>query len=199
LYKEGKENYEQLINNKYRTSGIPVLFVPGNAGDFKQARSLASVSSYFHRELQHHYGEEVSLPEYDFYTTDFKSELTGMNGFLLEEQTQFVNDCIRAIIRRYTHLPESQRPKSVLLVGHSMGGLIASAVFTQKNYHPNSVSTIITLNTPHNQHPFLYRRSIKAFYESLTQHLNQHSNTSSYHSHSHSHIMRSQKQTLTKS
>jgi len=176
LYREGYESFEQLRENKFKTSGIPVLFIPGNAGDYKQARSIASVSAKLYRDFQHRFGANSSA-EYDFYTTDFRSELTGLNGFLLQEQTQFVNDCIRAILRRYSHLPNSLRPQSVLLIGHSMGGLIASAVFNQNNYHPNSVSTIITLNTPHNQHPFLYRKSIKDFYDSVNEYLHTNANS----------------------
>ena len=126
--------------------------------------------------------------EYDFYTVDSKEELSGLNGDILVEQTHYINDCIQAILRSYSYMPIEPnkqlnipgRPTSVLLIGHSMGGLIASAVFTQPNYKKDTVNTILTLNTPHNRHPFLYRRSIHLFYESIRHCWNTQINSSTF-------------------
>lgn len=40
-------------------------------------------------------------------------------------------------------------PTSVVLVGHSMGGFVARALFVHPAFQPGTVDTIITLNTPH--------------------------------------------------
>ena len=154
--------------------GIPVLFIPGNAGHYKQGRSLASASTLLADEMKTKLGLSLA-PEFDFFTVDSLEELSALNGELLLEQSKFVNDCIRAILDVYRYLPEEKtvdhpaRPTSVLLVGHSMGGLIASSVFTQDNYLPGSVTTILTLNTPHNGHPFFYRKSLADYYSKTHQ------------------------------
>ena len=140
---------------------------------------MASVSSILCDEIKEKTGLS-SGPEFDFYNVDSREELSALNGEILMEQTQYVNDCIRAILKVYEYLPENAtselpaRPTSVLLIGHSMGGLIASAVFTQDNYIPNSVTTILTLNTPHNGHPFFYRKSLTDVYHSVHQYWREH-------------------------
>lgn len=163
--------------------GIPVLFIPGNAGHYKQGRSIASASSILCDEIK----SKLNLlpgPEFDFFTVDSREELSALNGEILLEQTKFVNDCIRAILELYSHLPTSAtktlpaRPRDVLLIGHSMGGIIASAVFTQENFVDRSVNTIITLNAPHNGHPFYYRKSIADCYHQVHQYWRDHINTS---------------------
>ena len=40
-------------------------------------------------------------------------------------------------------------PKSVVLVGHSMGGFVARAAIVNPNLRKSSVETIITLSSPH--------------------------------------------------
>lgn len=46
-----------------------------------------------------------------------------------------------------------------MLVGHSMGGLVARGAFTAANYTPGSIKTIITINSPHRMDPVLFHRS----------------------------------------
>lgn len=40
-------------------------------------------------------------------------------------------------------------PTSVAIVGHSMGGLIARALLTLKNFKPEFINLLITQATPH--------------------------------------------------
>lgn len=40
-------------------------------------------------------------------------------------------------------------PSTVVLVGHSMGGVVARALFTLPRFSPNLVSLIITQASPH--------------------------------------------------
>jgi GPI inositol-deacylase len=69
---------------------------------------------------------------------------------LLRRQTQFINDCIRHILDLYQANQHRYQPAtSVILIGHSMGGVVARAVVTLHDYRPGSIRTIITLNTPH--------------------------------------------------
>lgn len=40
-------------------------------------------------------------------------------------------------------------PSSVAIVGHSMGGLVARALLTLKNFKPELINLLITQATPH--------------------------------------------------
>jgi hypothetical protein len=42
------------------------------------------------------------LNEFDFFTADFDEELTALNGDLLFNQIDFVNDCIKHILSLYS-------------------------------------------------------------------------------------------------
>jgi pimeloyl-ACP methyl ester carboxylesterase len=41
------------------------------------------------------------------------------------------------------------QPSSVVIVGHSMGGFVARALFLHPSFRPGTVDTVLTLNTPH--------------------------------------------------
>ena len=84
---------------------------------------------------------------FDFWAIDFNDELSAFSGKLLLHQTEFVNDCIRFLLSHYS---ESVHPtQKVVVVGHSMGGMVARALFFAENYVPHSVEVILTLSTPH--------------------------------------------------
>lgn len=58
------------------------------------------------------------------------------------------------LINQTPHLPLSPQdheapPHSVVLVGHSMGGVVARALFTLPRFSPRLVSLIITQASPH--------------------------------------------------
>ena len=71
---------------------------------------------------------------------------------VLYEQTEFIRICVTRILWLYKKI--ENRPTSVVLVGHSMGGLIARGLFTLPKFDPSIVHTIITFGTPH-RHPVL--------------------------------------------
>lgn len=55
---------------------------------------------------------------------DFDEEFTAMSGPGLAQQVMFVSKCVAFILSKYSVMAE-KAPKSVILVGHSMGGLVA--------------------------------------------------------------------------
>ncbi len=77
-----------------RVSGIPVLFIPGNAGSHKQVRSLASVA------LRKAQDEEMRF-HYDYFTVDFEEEFGAVYGGTLERQAEFVALCVDHILAMY--------------------------------------------------------------------------------------------------
>lgn len=139
LYLYGEGNYaDESIG--LRLSGIPVLFIPGNAGSYKQVRSLASVALRKAESLR-------SKVHFNYFTADLDESFSGLFGGVLSEQTEFIRLCVTRILWLYKRVPNP--PTSVVLVGHSMGGLIARGLFTLSKFNPSLVHTIITFGTPH--------------------------------------------------
>lgn len=134
-YSEGHltENARNLYFN-----GAPVLFIPGNGGSYKQARSLASVA--LRKGVDNDWIQHL-----DYFTVDLNGEYSGLFGGVLEEQTQYIIHCIRKILELYKKLQNP--PKSIVLVGHSMGGKIAQALVSRPEIM-DSINTIITLAAP---------------------------------------------------
>ncbi|KAF9926854.1 GPI inositol deacylase [Linnemannia zychae] len=140
---------------KVQPLGIPALFIPGNAGSAKQMRSIAKeASKYYYENLAEGQRDgKTSARPIDFFTVDFNEEFSALHGHSLLEQAQFLNDAIAYILSLYQDERHSDanlpRPTSVLIVGHSMGGIVARSLFTMSNYRPGSVNTILTAATPH--------------------------------------------------
>ncbi|KAJ2849407.1 GPI inositol deacylase [Coemansia brasiliensis] len=156
LYREGGYDVHDTANR------IPVLFVPGNAGSHKQVRSIASATATAFVEML---GKSPELLDkgcigYDFFTLGLNEELTALHGYSIVEQADFVNDAIRYILAQYPrararHRLSSQTtefalPESVIVIGHSMGGVVARTAFMLPNHIPGSVQALFTLSTPHN-------------------------------------------------
>uniref|UniRef100_A0A1A8PCW7 GPI inositol-deacylase n=1 Tax=Nothobranchius rachovii TaxID=451742 RepID=A0A1A8PCW7_9TELE len=139
LYLYGEGLYAQETRH-LKLTGTPVLFLPGNAGSYKQARSLGSVAL---RKAENMEGG-IHL---NVFTVDFNEELVALYGGSLLRQTHFLHESIKAILRLYKHLKNP--PQSVAIVGHSMGGVVARALFTLPRFNPHLVSLIITQASPH--------------------------------------------------
>ncbi|RWS27273.1 GPI inositol-deacylase-like protein [Leptotrombidium deliense] len=132
------------VTKKFPNYSIPVLFVPGNGGSYKQVRSFGSIALRMA-------DESLSSYNFDFFTINFNEELSGLSGDLLIGQTEFLYECIEAIKKLYMKVG---RRVSLIVIGHSVGGLISRAVFTDTNFDPASVDLLITLATPHQRAGF---------------------------------------------
>eukprot|EP00095_Tigriopus_kingsejongensis_P011682 maker-scaffold59_size442576-snap-gene-3.32 protein:Tk11682 transcript:maker-scaffold59_size442576-snap-gene-3.32-mRNA-1 annotation:"gpi inositol-deacylase" len=137
-YGEG-QSAEPLAEGKF--SGIPVLFVPGNSGSFKQVRSLASVA------LRMALDEDARTDfHFDYFSVDFQEEFSAIYGGTLQAQSAFVAQSIQHILGLYRG--QVHAPSSVVLVGHSIGGLVAQSLFVRPQFDKTTVRAIITLATP---------------------------------------------------
>ena len=87
--------------------------------------------------------------QFDLFILHFNEEFTALDGALVKEQAQFTNSAVQKILSLYLPKPPFSSPSSVLLIGHSMGGMVARTMFTLPEYQPNSVNTLLTLGTPH--------------------------------------------------
>ncbi|KAF9412157.1 GPI inositol deacylase [Podila epigama] len=63
--------------------------------------------------------------------------------------------------------PILPQPTSVMIIGHSMGGIVARSLFTMDNYKPGSVNMILTAATPHMVPPVTLDFEISNIYDRI--------------------------------
>ncbi|KAL3526340.1 hypothetical protein ACH5RR_010996 [Cinchona calisaya] len=194
-YHEGwrKIDFNDHLKN---LNGVPVLFIPGNGGSYKQVRSLAAESDRayqggplertFYQEANQNLGKaeavDASLPSQytrmlDWFAVDLEGEHSAMDGRILEEHTKYVVYAIHRILDQYKESHDARiregaafsasLPKSVILVGHSMGGLVARAAIIHPDLRKSSVETVLTLSTPHQSPPLALQPSLGNYYASV--------------------------------
>uniref|UniRef100_A0A8B9I7A5 GPI inositol-deacylase n=1 Tax=Anser brachyrhynchus TaxID=132585 RepID=A0A8B9I7A5_9AVES len=160
LYLYGEGNYAEENKNLVLT-GIPVLFLPGNAGSYKQVRSLGSIALRKAEDLDFKY-------HFNFFSVNFNEELVALYGGTLQRQTKFVHECIKVILKLYRD--REFAPSSVAIVGHSMGGLVARALLTLKNFKPELINLLITQATPHVAPVMPLDKYLTDFYTAVNNH-----------------------------
>jgi glycosylphosphatidylinositol deacylase len=166
---------ERGIDEDVRVKGIPVVFIPGNAGSYKQVRPIAAEAArYFHNELR----EDMAAigdgkRQLDFFTVDFNEELIAFHGQTLLDQAEYLNEAVAYILSLYHNPQRSLRepglpdPKSVIVLGHSMGGVVARTMLRMPNYQENTINTIITLSAPHARPPVSFDATMVSTYNDI--------------------------------
>ena len=169
LYREGG------VDEDTRVKGVPVLFIPGNAGSYKQMRPIAAEAAHYFQDVlreNHHSMSEGKRP-LDVFTVDFNEELTAFHGQTMLDQAEYLNEAIAFILALYQDPQRSARepglpdPKSVIILGHSMGGIVARSMLRMPNYQENSINTIITLSAPHARPPVSFDADMVAAYNDV--------------------------------
>uniref|UniRef100_A0A7N0T4W6 GPI inositol-deacylase n=1 Tax=Kalanchoe fedtschenkoi TaxID=63787 RepID=A0A7N0T4W6_KALFE len=201
LYHEGwkKIDFNQRLKS---LRGVPVLFIPGNGGSYKQVRSLAAESdrAYQGGPLERTYYHEAGLTveegglnagfaefrlpnQYDhmldWFTVDLEGEHSAMDSQILEEHTEYVVYAIHRILDQYKESHDakvkegaatsSNLPKSIILVGHSMGGFVARAAIVHPNLRKSAVETVLTLSSPHQSPPVALQPSLGNYYARINE------------------------------
>ncbi len=75
---------------------------------------------------------------------DFNEEHSAFHGRTILDQAEFANNAIQYILESY-----GPSTTSLIVIAHSMGGIVAKTIVTLESYTAGSISTIITLATPH--------------------------------------------------
>lgn len=155
--------------------GVPVLFIPGNAGSYKQVRPIAAEAAQYFKDAA---AKDESLLEagqrgLDFFTVDFNEDITAFHGQTMLDQAEYLNEAVSYILSLYhdsrkatmdSDLPD---PSSVILFGHSMGGIVARTMLIMPNYQSNSINTIITMSAPHSRPPAPFDKQIVETYDDI--------------------------------
>ncbi|KAA8548187.1 hypothetical protein F0562_004552 [Nyssa sinensis] len=201
LYHEGWKKID-FNDHLKKLSGVPVLFIPGNGGSYKQVRSLAAESdrAYQGGPLERTFYQEASLTleegganmdmagyllpnQYshmlDWFAVDLEGEHSAMDGRILEEHTEYVVYAIHRILDQYKESFDARvregaassgnLPKSVILVGHSMGGFVARAAIVHPHLRKSAVETVLTLSSPHQSPPVALQPSLGHYYSHVNQ------------------------------
>lgn len=152
-----------------------MLFITGNAGSYKQVRPLAAEAArYFHDHLQQNAEViQAGVRNLDFFTADFNEDITAFHGQTLLDQAEYLNEATAYILSLYHDPRRSRRdarlpdPSSVIVIAHSMGGIVARTMLVMPNYQPNSINTIITMSAPHARPPVSLDAEIVHTYQKI--------------------------------
>lgn len=108
-------------NSLQKLNGIPVIFIPGNAGNYKQARNFVSVSNrVFNWELQRHGNgqENNDVKCIDLFALETGYELSAFDPISLKYQALYLIEAIDYILNLYDS--GINKPSQVVLIGHSV-------------------------------------------------------------------------------
>ena len=177
LYLYREEGVDEYTSDNIGLRGAPVLFIPGNAGSYKQVRSLSSEASrYYYNNLRNDpTAAKEGVRAFDFFTINFNEDLSAFHGQTLFDQAEYVNEAVAYILSLYHDANRLRRdpslpdPSSVILIGHSMGGIVARTVLVTPKYQANSVNTIITMSTPHARAPVTFDADIVSLYNQVNE------------------------------
>lgn len=150
LYRENSEDT--------RLNGKPLLFVHGNAGSHKQVRSIGG-------SVEFKWQKDTRKQNLDVFVIDFNEEFSGVQGNVLPDQTDFVVTCINFILNdlyKGTH-------KSMITIGHSIGGLVLRGSLLNPHYKNGTIDLIITWSTPHQKHGFIFDLTLSNYYDKVNE------------------------------
>jgi hypothetical protein len=141
LYGEGV--YAQKFLQDKKVYGLPIIFVPGNAGSAKQARSIGSV-------LQNKTDLRNTPFHFDVFTLNFNEQFSGFSSSFLLKQADFLEASVKYVLSMY-----EKPPPGIIFIGHSMGGIVIREVIKRPSFDLNQVSLILTFATPHLKPPII--------------------------------------------
>ncbi|KAF8239028.1 PGAP1-domain-containing protein [Tricholoma matsutake] len=147
--------YREVGWDSNQIQGVPVLFIPGNAGSSHQVRSIASSAT-----RQFYSSPQVVAPEFssglkplDFFAAEFNEDLSAFHGSTIESQIWYTTRAVDYILSLY---PVNT---SIIIMGHSMGGIVAISLLPSAQ-----ISAIITMSTPHVLPPARFDSRIDELY-----------------------------------
>jgi hypothetical protein len=164
-----------------------ILFLPGHGGDYQQARSLFQRASEtlfdLEEENSHKNGQiyelfsslsvgktntPVSFLSFDFLSINFGEEATALlGGAAVRDQAEYVKDCILYIVKTKRVEMGKNYNIDITLVAHSMGSLAAKLAVINLGEYSRSISSIISLSSPHLAPPVQVDSEMSRVYKEL--------------------------------
>jgi len=132
------EYTEHSVSAPLQSTGAnctPAVFVPGQGGDYRQVRSLASKSAHAAEAATRAGFEHRSL---SWATLDLHGELAFLESSLLQEQSSYVACAVQELCQRYG--------RAVILVGHSVGAVAAR--IAARSLASECIELVISLGSP---------------------------------------------------
>ncbi len=155
--------------------GAPVLFVHGHRGDYMQVANLVGQAAEEWSRVNAEEAGPAPLP-LDVFTIDMREDSSAFHADIVRVQAAFFNRCVAAILTLYeahharAHSPSSPPPpRSVLVIAHSMGGVVARTALTLDSFLPGSVHTLVTVASPVRASPYLGDASVPRLYDAVHQ------------------------------
>jgi pimeloyl-ACP methyl ester carboxylesterase len=133
LYGEGDQISYYL--NTQHVDGLPIIFVPGNAGSGRQIRSLASL-------LQNKTESRHTKFHFDVFGVDFNEEFSALHSVYLNAHTKYLREAILHVWNMY-----DKPPPGIVLYGISYGGIISQRVLEDPEIR-SKISMVFALATP---------------------------------------------------
>ncbi|CAK5032065.1 unnamed protein product [Meloidogyne enterolobii] len=156
LFLYGEGIYAENFRQTNFLNGFPILFVPGNAGSGRQVRSLGSL-------LQNKTEDRMSNFHFDVFAVDFNEELTAYNFDSIISQANFLVKAVNSIQVLYKQKPVQK----ILIVGHSMGGIVIQYAMMLEDFVAERVAFIIGFAVPYSEPPFYFDKRFFSFYHQL--------------------------------
>ena len=106
-----------------------------------QVRSVASVALRKTLDDDDYDGKYSKSIHFDYFAVDFGEELSAVYGGVLDDQSSFTALAVKKILQMYSDSKTKRGtpPSSVVLIGHSIGGVVAKAVFTEPDFDSSQV------------------------------------------------------------
>jgi glycosylphosphatidylinositol deacylase len=151
------------------------LFIPGNAGSYRQVRPIAAEAARYFKNIasRDETLAKAGARNLDFFTVDFNEDITAFHGQTVLDQAEYLNEAVAYILslyhdsRKSTMDSDMPDPSSVIIFGHSMGGIVARTMLIMPNYQANSINSIITMSAPHARPPVSFDRQIVKTYDDI--------------------------------
>jgi hypothetical protein len=106
---------------------------------------------------------------FQYFAVDFRSSDLAVHGSNALTKAVFVNDAIKTILALYKDSTSPTAQKRIIVVGHSVGGMIARTAVTLSNHPRCAVSDIVLLSTPTRRASFSPDASMEALYKHVNR------------------------------
>ncbi len=141
----------------------PVLFIPGHQGHFNQVRSLAST--------KHHNKDGF----FQYFSLDFDVSHSAYHASDVITQAVYTNMAIRRIFQLYQEKASSSNSQlgkddfKLIIIGHSMGSIVARTALLLSNHPKCLVSDIIMVSSPNLYSPYTAHGSLDSLFTKVNK------------------------------